>query len=388
MKGKQLAILTVAAVILVALAVTSKQRQVRRTTVSTGNKVFPGLAVNDVQSILLQSPSDTVTVSRAGGIWRVAERFQYPADFDKVRNLLNKLADVKSLRTIRAAPAQRAELHLATDGAAGADARPTVLTLRDASGKTLETILLGKQRMRTEAAPEASPFGGFPDGRFVANGKGDIFLAGDPLDEAMPSPRSWVDEEFVTIPAEEIVSIEVTGSTNGAIKLSRDKGSTPFVLPSIPAGKETDTDKLSRLTSALSYLRFEEVADPKASPASLGLDKPMTFAATTAKGITCTVRIGRAPAPESKYHATVAMTFTPPPAPPAADDAAATNGVAKAQAEQNAKTAAETARLSEKLKSWTYTLGNYEAESLVLGYADLLKDKAAPEEKKPEAVNP
>lgn len=387
MKGKQLAILTLVAVILVALAFASKRRQAGRNPVSAGRKILPELAVNDVQSILIQAPDGTATVARTEGLWRVAERFQYPADFDKIRNLLNKLAELKSLQTVRATPRQRTELRLAPDAAAGADGQPTVLTLRNASGQTMETLWLGKERMPQQAM-EADPYGGYPDGRFVATSKGDVFLAGDPLDEVLSSPRAWMDEEFVTIPAEEVLAIEVSGVTNGAIRLSRTDGAKPFALPSVPEGKEADADKLSRLASALAYLRFEDVAQPNTSPAAAGLDKPVIFTATTSKGVTCTLRIGRPTAPEGRYHAAVAMSFTPPPAPAATAEAASTNAVAKAREEQNAKTAAHVARLSEKLSPWTYVLGKYEAETLVMGYSDLLKDKSAPETGKPESANP
>lgn len=370
MKGKQLATLAVAAVVLMSLAVYSTKRNGTRTTVATSGKLFPSLAINDVQSIDIRAPSDTVTVARVDGLWRVAERFQYPADFDKVRSLLNKLATVKSLRPIEANPQQRADLQLQQD-AGGTAARPTVITLRDASGTVMETVLLGKERTREgEGAPS---YGGYPDGRFVATSKGDVHLIGDTLEEAITLPRSWMDEEFVNLPAEEILSVEVTGSAGGPVKLSRNSGLIPFSLPSIPDGKETDESKLSRLTSALAYLRFSDVADPKAEPSSLGMEKPVRYTATTSKGVTCTLLLGSPVGPDCKHHTTLSMEFTPPP--PPADPAAATNGAAKAQAELNARTAADVARLSAKLKPWTYVLGKYEAESLMLGYSDLLKDK-------------
>lgn len=373
MKGKQLATLAVAAVILLSLAVYSTKRTGTRTTVATSARLFPALAINDVQSIDIRAPSETVTVARVDGLWRVAERFQYPADFDKVRNLLNKLATVKSLRPMDANPQQRADLQLQQD-ATGTATRPTVITLRNASGAVMETLLLGKERIKEGEG--AAPHGGYPDGRFVATGKGDVHLVGDTLEEAITLPRSWMDEEFVHLPAEEILSIEVAGAAGGPVTLSRNSGLIPFTLPSIPDGKEADESKLSRLTSALAYLRFSDVADPKAEPASLGMEKPVRYTATTSKGVTCTVLLGQPVGPEGRQHATLSMTFTPPP--PPADPAAATNGAAKAQAELDTRTAADVARLSARLKPWTYVLGKYEAESLMLGYSDLLKDKAAP----------
>lgn len=382
MKGKSLVILTFVAIVLVALAVVSNKRQSVRNKVVIGQKVLPSLAINDVQSISIEAPSATATVARIDGLWRVPSRYNYPADFEKIRTLLTKLAELKSLRTVRATQQQRQELHLAQAGAATADATPTVIALKDASGKPIEMLLLGKERMRAHGGVETSPYGSFPDGRFVATSKGSIHLVGDTLLDAAPNARSWMDEEFATLNADDILSIEVNGTTNGAISLARARGGEPFTLPSVPSGKETDSSKLARLTSALSYLRFEDVADPATPASATGLDRPVSFIAKTAKGVTCTLKIGHLPAAGSKYYAKVALTFSAPPA----SAAGGTNTVAAAQAEQTAKTAEDTARLSQKLSPWIYVIGEYEAEALVMGYADLLKDKPATEAVKPDAT--
>ncbi len=373
MKGKSLTILAVAAVLLVSLAILSRQRSGRQPAASPAGKILPGLAVNEVQSFEIRTPSGTTTVARLDGLWRIAEKFQYPADFDKVRSLLNKLASLKSLRTLETTPQQRADLHL-VDGVSEPAKQPSVITLRNSSGGVMETLVLGKERLREGEG--AGPYGGYPDSRFVATRSGTIHLAGETLEEAMPLPRSWMDEEFISIPAEEILSLEVTGTTNGAIRLTRTSGTTPFTLPSIPEGREADETRISRLTSALAYLRFDDVADPKADPAALGLQQPVRLTASTSKGVTCTIQVGQPLSQEGKRPVTVTLSHTPPALP--ADPAASTNNPATTLSEQNAKTAADVARLSGKLRSWTYVLGKYEAESLILGYSDLLKDKSAP----------
>ncbi len=382
MKIKQLLVLTLIAAILVAAAKLATRKPSATGGSPVGAKVLPALAINDVQTIDIRTPDATATVARVDGLWRVTNHHNYPADFGKIRDLLTKLADLKTLQSVRATPQQRRELHLQSDPGIDSAEQPAILDLKDKTGKSLETLSLGKERQRPSSGPQPEPYGSFPDGRFIATSKGAIHLVGDTLSEAIATPRQWMDEDFVSVKPEDIASIEISGATNGAISLKRASGTTDFTLPTIPDGKEADAPGLTRLTSALNYTRFDDIADPAAAPASLGLDKPVTFIARTFKGETYTVTIGRSSPPDSQYYARLSVAFTPPPTPTGAD---ATNQTAKAQADLNEKLAADTKRLSTKLAPWIYRLNSYSAESLVMGYADLLKDKPKPEEKKPEA---
>lgn len=381
MNGKHLLLLTIVAAILVGMAMLSTQKQAKASSSAVGGKAIPGLAINNIQTIEIKAPASTVTVAKVDGIWRVANRHNYPADFDKIRELLTKLADLKTLQSIRATEQQRRELHLIPGSTSDALTQPTILDLKDASGKSLETLLLGKERMRPSANPEASPYDSFPDGRFIATSKGNILLVGDALPEAVTTPRSWMDEEFIKVKSEDIASIEISGSTKGAILLTRANSNSEFTIPHVPEGKEADATKLSRLTSTLNDLKFEDIATPGTPDEKMGLNKPITFIARTFKGESFTITIGQATAPESKYYARFAASFS---APPAAAGTDTTNQLVTAQAALNEKSAADTKILSDKLSPWTYILDSYNAEALSMGFTDLLKDKPKPEEKKSE----
>lgn len=382
MKGKQLLILTLIAAILTGLAMFLSTKRPAHSGVVVGKKVLPSLRVNDIQALEISSASETVTVTRTDGIWRVVNRHNYPADFGKIRDLLTKLADLKVLQSVRATVQQRRELHLLHGPAADASEQPTVLNMKDAAGQPVETLLLGKERIRPSASPDPSPYGNFPDGRFIATGKGKIFLVGDTLTEAVTAPRSWMEDELLSIKPEDIASIEVNGATNGTIMLTRTNGNASFTLPEIPDGKVADESSLTRLSSSLSYLRFEDIADPSAAMDSTGLEKPVTFIARTFNGAAYTVSVGRSAAPDRKYYARFSVSFSSPLPSVAADSS---NRIDKAQVTANEKLAADTKRLAAKLTPWTYILNAYTAESFTMGYGNLLKDKPKPAENKTEA---
>jgi hypothetical protein len=381
MKTKQLLFLTLVAALLVGAAKLSTKKPTATGGAQVGSKVLPALAINDIQTLDIRTPNATATVARVDGIWRVVNHHNYPADFGKIRDLLTKLADLKTLQSVRATTRQRRELHLQSDPGIDAAEQPAILDLKDKAGKSMETLLLGKERQRPSASQQPEPYGGAPDGRFIATGKGAIHLVGDTLSEVVAIPRQWMDEDFISVKPEEVSSIEISGTTNGNVVMKRSAGTIDFTLPAIPEDKETDAPGLTRLASALSYIRFDDIADPGTAPGTMGLDKPVTFVAHTFKGETYTVTIGRSTTPDTQYYARFAVAFIPPPAPTGAD---ATNQAAKAQAELNEKLDADTKRLSAKIAPWTYRLNTYAAESFTMGYADLLKDKSTTEEKKPE----
>ena len=380
MKGKQLVVLIVAALLLAGLAIWSSRKEARRgAPAQVGNKLLPELEakMNDVNAIVVRSVTETTTVARVDGTWRVTDKFNYPADFTKIRELLTRLADLKILQSMRASPALLADLQLSATAVAEPGAQTLSLEFRDKDGKALATLRAGKPHVRSApGGEEAGPGGGgYPDGRFVATGTDRILVVGDPLSELTASDKNWLDAELVNVAATDLTRIDVTGATSGVVRLDRPGTSPDWTLKDIPAGKEADTSKLPRVSSALSFLRFEDIADPKLTPEQTGLDKPVTFVGRTAKGEVFTVHVGKSPQGDTRRYAAVSVAFEPPTAPtPAPTD---TNAVAlaKTQAEEQAKTAARVKQLSEKLGSWVYLLNSYQAEALCMGHDDLVKPK-------------
>lgn len=381
MKGKQLGILVLIAVVLVGLVLWSNRREKRQeAAAAAGGKILAGLAVNDVERLVVAGPSGTAVVARIDGLWRVPDRFNYPASFTKIRGLLNKLADLEALQPVDASPAQLGELRLALAGEPGC-ARPedsaTTLELLGKNGQRLALLRLGKPRMRPAPGGAAMPGmpAGYPDGRFVATAADRVFLVGDTLDEIAAAPKDWMNtEDFVNVDADSIVSVTVDGTTNGAVRLEKAAGGD-LALKEIPAGHEADSGKISRLKSALNFLRFEDIADPALPPAATGLDKPVTYKALTRKGERYEVALGKAEG--GRRYAKIAVSFDPTAAPK--PEAASTNAPAASQEDSNRKTADSVKTLQDRVGPWIYLLDAYAAESMSFGAGDLLTAKPPPE---------
>lgn len=389
MKAKQLITLAAITAILAALAVWSTKKEARQNdTGLIGLKILPGLEkqLNDAATIRIMAPAATVTVSRIDGVWRMPAKWNYPANFGKVRDVLGKLADLKTLQSIRTTPAERAELQLLTSADTAAtnhDQCATLIQVMDGSGKVISSLYLGKTRSRPAQEPG---MGGFPDSRYVMTAEGRASLVADTLPEVVPVEREWLDNDFLNV--SDILSLHITGSTNGEIRAERTTPGDELKLAGdVPAGKEVDSAKLSQLGAALNYLRFDDVADPKLSPSQTGLDKPIVYEALTKKGEKFTLRIGSSPAGDTKRYATVSASFVAPivPVPSGSDTNQA--ALARARDMENAATAASVKALNDKLSPWIYLLGQYNAEAMAQGFKDLLKEKAKPQDEKESATN-
>jgi hypothetical protein len=386
MKIRQLVVLIVVAAVLIGLAVWSSRKESRRTApAQIGAKALPGLdaKVNDVDAIVVRSATETARVARVDGTWRVTGKHGYPADFSKVRDLLIKLADLKVAQSLRATPALLKDLQV--DPSSAPERQALVIELLDKSGKSIASLRAGKTHMRSSPGEEMSPYGAYPDGRFVAAARDRVSLVAETLTEVSASDKNWMDSDLLNVNNGDLSHIEITGATTGVVRLDRPAAGGDLAVKDIPADKEADASKVSRVTSALSYLRFDDVADPTLTPAQTGLDKPVTFQAKTAKGQIYTVRVGKTPEGDSRRYAAFAIAHEAPPAPDPAD----TNAVAaaKAGAAEQAKLAADAKQLNAKLSPWVYLLNSYQTEALCMGQGDLLKTKE-PEKKAPEAQEP
>ena len=388
MKAKQLGILVVVAVLLVGLAVWKNRKETRpsEAQAAAGKLLLPDLPVNDVERLVIASPSGTAVVERADGAWRVPAKFGFPAGFTKIRDLIRKLADLKALQRVQVSANQLAGLHLALPcdpGAASADALATTLTLQGKGGKTLAALRLGKNRMRSAPAEEGMP-GGYPDGRYVATDRDHVFLIGETLDEAAAADKDWMNTEaFVNVDGESVTSIDVAGTTNGAVHLERPATGGDLTLKTIPAGKEMDSAKVNRLKGALAYLRFDDLADPKIA-ADAGFDKPVTYKSVTKKGEVYTIALGKFDKADKRY-AKIGVSFDPAafvssaPATTNAAADAATKATELKKAEESANA------LNERVSPWVYLLDRYVAESMTMGADDLVANKPPPPAPEPKS---
>jgi hypothetical protein len=227
-----------------------------------GRKLLPGLAINDVAQITIKSGTNELNLERRDNLWRVRERRDYPANFSQISDLLLKFADLKIVQSEEIGPSQLGRLELLPPGAETNSG--TQVEFKDQSGKTLNSVLLGKKHVRKPA--ENSQFGGmgdagWPDGRYVMAGVGaeTVAVISDPLDGVQTKPEQWLNKEFISIENPRAIAVQYPEATN-SWKLTRASETNDWRLADARVDEKLDAAKISGVTSPFRSASFNDVA--------------------------------------------------------------------------------------------------------------------------------
>lgn len=180
-----------------------------------GEKVVPVLASGKaaVHSIAITSEGKSLTLeSNADGRWTLKERSGYPADPDKVRALLVKLAQAELIEAKTRMPDRHALLEL--EDPTAKDAKSRSLKILDASREVIADLVIGKRRW--------DAFGSGKSGTYVRHaGDQQTWLANAEL-EVSADVRSWIKPTVldtdssiiqwlaIEVPGEETLRVERT----------------------------------------------------------------------------------------------------------------------------------------------------------------------------------
>ena len=349
---KKIIILLLAAAALVGAALWLKGGRSQKTPNVVGHKILPAFNISDVTRVEITGAKSLTLASGEAG-WTVDALHGYPADGKKILDELLKLKELK-----------------AGQPAAGiSNAAPTVVILKDAAGKELAKLEMGEQH-RSAPRGEMAQFGGggYPDGRYVAL-DGTTVVVNDALDAFNGDPKKWVDTKIGGITASDVKEVTYAKGKE-TVKLTR-KDST-WTLEGLGPKEELDTSKTYSLDSALSYLNFSDVVDPKKTEAELGFATGAVYTATLKNGITYTAKVGNKIGAD--YAFKVSAAFKP----------VGTNATENAACEKTVKD------FNDNVGKWTYTISSYSAESMSKTRKDLVKAKEEPkkEEAKKEEPKP
>lgn len=308
----------IAAVLVVLLAVLGggallvhQQERARQPAAvdALGQPVLRGLQAADIAAIAIREPGATLTLQRRDAGWVVAERAGFPAELEPVRRLVLGVLGLKVGATEPIADKDRARLRL--------DGKATQLEFRDADGKTLATLLVGKKYFKRE--PE-NPESAAADGRFVMrpDTPGTVFIVADPLALATAQSAAWVAK--AGFGAEKVRGMEVDLAGGGKWRVERPSVEGDWKLTPLYAGEKLDVLRANAATYSLNRVEIADVAAPGVRAELTGLDRPTTVVASTFDGLTYTLKLGKLRGDD--YYATLWVSGEPKPAGADADERA------------------------------------------------------------------
>ena len=269
MNRKQFLILLVLVVVVGAAGLLVRQRSHdswQSGGTAIGQKLLPGLAVNDIAQITVKSGTGELNLAKHDNLWRVHERGDYPANFSQISELLLKFADLKMAQSEDIGPSQLGRFELLPPGAAPNTG--TQVELKDATGKALGSLLLGKKHMKKTAGnPQFAGMGdeGRPDGRYVLVGADakNVAVVSDALDSVQTKPEAWLNKDFISVEKPRSIAVQFPEATN-SWKLTRASETNDWQLADAKAEEKLDASKLSSITGAFASASFNDVAVPAA----------------------------------------------------------------------------------------------------------------------------
>ncbi len=162
MKRKQVYLLLGIALLLVIAGTIFQMRQFSTWKgESSDRQIYPNLAVNDVTKVRVQAGKEILSLLISDDGWQVAERYGYPADFAKIRELLRSIWELKYVRTLEVGVSQFGRLQLLPPGQG--DQSGTEIDLLGNGEKKIATLILGKRPSTSESAPGSGRFAFNPD---------------------------------------------------------------------------------------------------------------------------------------------------------------------------------------------------------------------------------
>jgi hypothetical protein len=388
MNLKQLMLLLVALAVIGGAGLVLLHRHEQSWTESEaqlGQKLFKDYKVNDIAAIHIKGDTD-LTLERKDTGWGVQQRDNYPANFTQIKELLLKIGDLKVIQSEPIGASQLGRLHLAEPGK-GPDSA-ILLEFKDAQGKPLQSVLLGKKHTHQSDRPSPMPYGdeGFADGRYVMLGSDPktVLTISDALNTVDPKPADWLDKDFFKVEKPKTITFVSTNATN-SWKVSRENETSVWALAEPKTGEVFDTNKASSLTSALSFPSFVDVAGD-AAPDKTGLDKPLTVTIETFDHFTYTLKIGHK-TPENNYNLNIAVTGEIPAArTPGKDEKPDEKTKLDKEFQDKTKQLQDKLQKEKALGKWTYLVNNYLVDPFIRDRSQLMVDK--PGEKKEAAAAP
>lgn len=222
-----------------------------------GKAIASGLKVADVARIEIGGKLTLVAGDKG---WSVETLNGYPADREKIAENLLKLSELKVGQVVRGKTLDN----------------PTPVVLRDAAGRELVNLPLGEKHAK------------WGHGRYAAFA-GETVLVSDTLDAFDGDAKSWCNTRIASIPSADVQAVSYAHGKE-LVELEKGTNST-WTLKGLTAKEELDTSKTYSLDSALAYLNFNSIADPKLTEAELGFATGYVYTVTYKEGSNAVTRV-------------------------------------------------------------------------------------------------
>lgn len=388
MNRKQLTILMVAGVVICGLGLyfyKSNNQSWEDSGQKLGQKLIKEFPMNDVERITVKQPQGQLNLAKKNETWVVQERSEYPANFSNISDFLRKVWELKLAQPVKVGPSQLARLELGPPDK-GTNLTGTLVEFKDKTGKTINSLVLGKKHMKESPGGDAGMGGGgWPDGRYVMVGS-DVKTVGvvaEPFTSIEAKPAEWLNKDFFKVEKLRVISVTTTNATNNW-KLTRESETGEWKLAEAKPGEQLDAGKSSGVTSAFSSPSFNDLATNTA-PDHTGLGKPLSASLETFDGFTYEVALGNK-TPDDNYYFKMAVNGSfPKERTPGKDEKPEDKTKLDKEFQEKAKQLADRLKTEKEFEKWVYVVPRYTIEPMLKERRELLAEKKEEPKEEPKA---
>ena len=364
MKRKQVYLLLSVALVLAIAGTIFQMRQSSSWKRETGDRqIYSNLAINDVTKVHVQTGKENLTLQRSGDVWQVAERYGYPADFAKIRELLRSIWELKYVRELEVGPSQLGRLQLLPAGQG--DQSGAQIDLLGTGDKKIAALILGKKPSSGESGADSGRFALNPDQ------KDHVYL----IDETFPSvdplnPSGWLNKQFIDTQKLRTVVRGNTGNAPGW-KVSRKDEHADWQLQGAAPNESLEKENANPLSSL--SVSIQDVRLENAPVSETGLQQPLLVELDTFDGFHYQLEIGGAGPEQTHFLRVKARANFPAARTPAPDEKAEEQS--KKDDEFNKQLEQWKIRLAneQKLEHWIFLVSDWSLDPLLKGRADFVK---------------
>jgi len=351
MNDRKLTVLGIAAVFMVIWAVV-QSRVSNRPKVGTDRPAYliQGLDPADIDSIVLKTSEETVTLKRQQGGFVVVNKDNYPAKTSEINNLITKILEIQTLQFVTDNVSNHEDLGVTEEKAT------TVVKFFKTDSSLLTGVIAGK-------AKEVG------QGTYIRLASNDKVYVAPSLPWLGGTAMSYVEQELISVKREDIVSVTVS-TAGGEYTLKTTDDGKGVILENIPAGKKFKTNDGDSVFTALTSLRCDDVTK---SSGDSTFDKQ--FICRLKDSTVYTLKIAQK---DDKTYVTCEVEFT---------DKTPVMISTKAEPEEELKKkeakllAQESAIIfTQKHQGWVYEIAEWKAENLIKELSDLIEDEEKPKE--------
>ena len=222
MKRQKLLLLSAITIAVIIIAAFFSQSRAPQTTIEK-ETLFPDLAnkINDVTRIEIKSSEDpdVILQKMQGGQWALQSADNYPAQFDKIKDIVVSLSQLKILAIKTDNPGLYPELGV--EGTDDDNTSSLLLTLSDESGTTLASLIVSKPRKNNTGNNRPNLYVRKADAKNALLVEGYLQLKSD--------NNAWYERNVIHIPASRIQDVNIIKSNGDHLLIKKHaEGDTDF----------------------------------------------------------------------------------------------------------------------------------------------------------------